>query len=105
MAGEYIAFLDPDDAWHPIFIRKMLGTMKNVDVAICQYEVHKQKLETRGQIEPVANKGFYSRKEALCALVEGTINVSVWNKLYRKELWKETRFPEGHNCRRRAILS
>ena len=96
-AGEYIAFLDSDDAWHPNFIRKLLGAMENVDIAICQYEVHRQKLETRGYIQPAAKKGFYSRKEALCALVGGTINVSVWNKLYRKELWKETRFPEGHN--------
>lgn len=96
-AGEYIAFLDPDDAWHPDYIRKLLGAVKNVDVAICQYEVHRQKLETSGQIQPAAKKGFYSRKEALRALVEGTINVSVWNKLYRKELWKEIRFPEGHN--------
>lgn len=96
-SGEYIAFLDPDDAWHPDFIRKMVGAMENVDVAICQFEEFRQKLETRGQIQPAAKKGFYSRKEALCALVEGTINKSVWNKLYRKELWKETRFPEGHN--------
>ena len=96
-AGEYIAFLDSDDAWHPDFIRKLLGAMENVDIAICQYEVHRQKLETRGYIQPAAKKGFYSRKEALRALVERTINVSVWNKLYRKELWTEIRFPEGHN--------
>ena len=96
-AGKYIAFLDPDDAWHPDFILKLLENMENVDVAVCQYEVHRQKLDTKGQIQPAAKKGFYSRKEALRALAEGTINVSVWNKLYRKELWKEIRFPEGHN--------
>ena len=96
-AGEYIAFLDSDDAWHPDFIRKLMGAMENADIAICQYEVHRLKLDTRGQICPAAQKGFYSRKEALRALVEGTINVSVWNKLFRKELWTEIRFPEGHN--------
>lgn len=95
--GEYIAFLDSDDAWRPDFIRKLMGAMENADIAICQYEVHRLKLDTRGQIHPAAQKGFYSRKEALRALVEGTINVSVWNKLYRKELWTEIRFPEGHN--------
>ena len=96
-SGEYISFLDSDDAWRPDFIRKLMGAMGNADIAICQYEMHRLKMDTGGQIRPAAQKGFYSRKEALRALVDGTINVSVWNKLYRKELWKENRFPEGHN--------
>ena len=95
--GEYIAFLDSDDAWDPDFVRRMLVAIANIDIAVCQYEVHQQRLATRGQIEPKAEKGFYSRQEALCALADGTMNISVWNKLYRKELWKEIRFPEGHN--------
>lgn len=96
-SGEYISFLDSDDAWRPDFIRKLMGAMENADIAICQYEMHRLKMDTGGQIHPAAQKGFYSRKEALRALVEETINVNVWNKLYRKELWTEIRFPEGHN--------
>ena len=95
--GEYIAFLDSDDAFHPDFIRLMLEAIEGVDVAVCQYEVHQLKMNTRCWIEPRAKKGFYNRAEALRALVDGKINVSVWNKLYRKDLWNEIRFPEGHN--------
>ena len=40
--------------------------------------------------------GTYNRKEALCALVTGKINGEVWNKLYKREIWGNTRFPEGY---------
>lgn len=97
-AGEYIAFLDSDDAWRPDFIEKMLEAMENTDITVCRYEVHQLRLDSMWKkIEPTAAKGFYGREEALWALANGMINVSVWNKLYRRDLWKETRFPEGHN--------
>lgn len=96
--GEYIAFLDSDDAWCPDFIEKMLEAIGNVDIVVCRYEVHQLRLDSMWKkIEPTAAKDFYGREEALWALANGTINVSVWNKLYRRDLWKETRFPEGHN--------
>lgn len=97
-AGEYIAFLDSDDAWRPDFIEKMLEAVENADIVVCRYEVHQLRLNSMWKkIEPLAEKGFYGREEALRALADGTINVSVWNKLYRSKLWKEIRFPEGYN--------
>ena len=44
---------------------------------------------------PSIKEGTYDRITSLSALVDGTINHSVWNKLYKRHLWKEIRFPEG----------
>lgn len=96
-SGVYIAFLDSDDAFHPDFVRKMVDEIGDADVAVCRFEVHQGTLESRGQIYPRLKKRVYSRKEALRALADGKINVAVWNKLYRRELWREIRFPDGHN--------
>ena len=95
--GEYIAFLDSDDAYDPEFAEKMLEAIENVDVAVCRYDVHRGKLDTGGRTEPPIKEGWYDREEALRALVNGSINNSVWNKIYRKELWNRIRFPDGHN--------
>ncbi len=46
-------------------------------------------------LPPVA-PGTYGRVPMLRALPDGTVNVSVWNKLYRRELWEGIRFLEGH---------
>ena len=96
-SGVYIAFLDSDDAFHPDFVQKMVDGIGDADVEVCRYEVHQRILESRGHISPRAKEGVYSQKEALQALADGRINVAVWNKLYRRELWWEIQFPDGHN--------
>lgn len=96
-SGVYIAFLDSDDAFHPKFVQSMVDEIGDADAAVCRYEVHQGTLASWGQIFPRMKEDVYSRKEALLALVNGKINVSVWNKLYRRGLWREIRFPDGHN--------
>lgn len=39
---------------------------------------------------------MYDRASALRALADGIIDHHVWNTLYRRELWEEIRFPDGH---------
>ncbi len=95
--GEYIAFLDSDDAYEPEFAERMLEAMENADVAVCRYKVHRGTLDKGGRTEPSIKEGCYDRKEALRAIMERSINFSVWNKFYRKELWSRIRFPDGHN--------
>lgn len=95
--GAYIAFLDSDDAFHPDFVQEMVDGIGDADAAVCRFEVHQLVLDSKGWTAPRARKGIYGWKEALRALADRRINVSAWNKLYRRELWREIRFPDGHN--------
>lgn len=105
--GDYIAFLDSDDAFHPGFIGTMMDVMdaRKADLAVCGYTVYRTvgtmslpARKNRRQItEPRLQQGMHGREDALRALVDGKLNTSVWNKLYKRELWDNIRFPEGHN--------
>lgn len=100
MTGEYVCFLDPDDVFHAGFVESLLAVMDRVDIAVCGYDVYYTTKRICGKgksISPRMKPGRYDRTEALRALVDGRLNMSVWNKLYRRELWREIRFPDGHN--------
>ena len=103
MTGEMVAFLDPDDAYHPSFIEAMVSALiqEKVDVAICQIAIHK----TVGRLSfkeadrimiPSVPPGRYDRAGTLNALADGLIFTGACDKLYRSELWKDVRFVEGH---------
>lgn len=100
MTGEVVAFLDPDDEYHPDFIASMLNVMQREgsEIVLCRYTLHKttkKLVQTGRRKEPQAKAGRYGRIDALRALADGAINVSIWNKLYLRELWENIRFPEG----------
>ena len=99
--GLFLAFLDPDDAYHPEFVERLFAAMQKTkaDVVICRFSIHHTagplpEIESN-EIEPAIAPGLYDRKTALRELADVRINVSVWNKLYRRELWQDIRFPLG----------
>ena len=101
MRGEVVSFLDSDDALMSTFIERMLDAMvrADADVSICRYTAHRTmgKLKKKHkQAFPTLSAGTYGRVDTLRAIVNGTLNVSVWNKLYRRKLWDDIRFPVGH---------
>lgn len=96
-SGEYIAFLDSDDIYHPCFIQNMLNAIKDVDLVICRYTMCLDRFYSGLPDAPQAEEGYYNRNNALRALAEGKINTGIWNKLYKRELWTNLRFPEGCN--------
>lgn len=103
MTGDLVMFLDSDDAYYPEMISKLVEARQSklADIAMCRFINCRtmEKKELTGvskHISPSGSPGIYDRTEALRALALGKINHSVWNKIYRKALWDDIRFPEGH---------
>lgn len=94
--GEFIAFIDSDDIVHPLFIQYLLETMleQNADIVECGV----RKINTDINFMP-KNKGSiisFTRIEALRELIfDGHIRQHVWNKLYRKRVIVDIKFPVG----------
>ncbi len=100
--GEFIAFLDSDDAYYPNFLETLLNAILSydTDLAMCkcktyQTESNMKSDEHRRKTVPSILPGLYDRDNSLRALLGGAINPGVWNKLYKKKLWESVRFPEG----------
>jgi len=101
--GDFIAFLDSDDTYHPDYIQCMLKAIEDVDVSVCRFAKykHSQDIEkadgrTKWKPAPIAKAGCYDRVGALRTHIDGLISTAIWDKLYRKDLWKDIRFPDGH---------
>ena len=101
MRGDVVAFLDPDDAFHPEMIRKTLAAMQRhqAEIAACGYGVYRTKNAMQGarakKVPFPETEERLSTREALAQLIEGRINPAVWNKLYARKIWENLRFPEG----------
>ena len=98
--GEYIAFVDGDDWIEPKMYESMLSAaiQFNAPLCVCRYkQVYKDHTEDASE----RFAAVYEGQEALeCFLLEEdsvAIQNAAWNKLYRKELMGELRFPEGRN--------
>lgn len=104
MTGDIVAMLDSDDAYDITFIEELKSAMdlEQADLAVGKYTTHyttgKMIRGKRCISEPRIQAGTYDRSGIFLALSDNLVNVSVWNKLYRRELWKGIRFLDGHVC-------
>ena len=102
MTGDVVAFLDSDDAYDLDFIKLMLEALnrEKADCVVCrfihQYTTKRMKVTGRKKIRSQVSAGSYGKVFSLNAIVDGRINISSWNKMYKRELWNEIRFPDGH---------
>ena len=100
--GDLVSFIDSDDSLSPVFIESLVNAMESssAPIAVCRFAV----IETSGSLSgvaassefPNAPAGVYERTEAIKDLVEEKMCVNVCNKLFRRELWTDIRFPDGH---------
>ena len=102
MSGEAVVFLDSDDVLLPDYVKTLMATLSHdkTDMVVCKYSIYpstgKMIRNGHGRTYPLIEEGLYSRDEALRALADGKLDHHVWNNIYKRELWKEIRFPNGH---------
>lgn len=101
-SGDYIAFLDSDDVYLPDMIQTMVETIERikVDIVVCGVDIVYSK-KNMEKSKRKHKRGFYVKEERTITredavkLVSDKIMICVWNKLYKKELWNDLRFPNG----------
>lgn len=95
--GEYLAFLDSDDYYSPFFLEKMYNKIieDNADICICDIELVKENYES---IKVIKNK-YIKPISGLIAFKDNLSNISIssgaQNKLFKKDLFSDERFPKG----------
>ena len=96
--GEYISFVDSDDWIKPEMYQRMLDAIQRENADICACNIiscyPNRNVSWGGKAYTVG--GSETMLELLYS--ESILPVCTWNKLYRKELWENFRFPEGKLC-------
>ena len=96
--GNYIAFVDSDDLLAPEYLSRMLSLAKseNADIVQCSFcfiDEKENRTPDQGGIDAV----FTGQDEILEAYSNGPlgdIRVSVWAKLFRREMFSDIRFSQ-----------
>ena len=94
--GEWLMFVDSDDWVEPDFCEAPLRFAEDCGAELVIFDLLLSRdaveYETRGK----AQQGPISREEAI-ELIHGDTGVYAWNKLCRRALFADIRFPEGVN--------
>lgn len=93
--GELIAFVDGDDWVHPQMYELMYATMKEkkADIVTCWFEQRDKNFTEQHYWKENLDIKLLTGAEALCDIE--TPLVVAWNKLYRREILKDIRYPKG----------
>lgn len=86
--GDYLTFIDADDALSPDFLHRCIAESNGADIIAADFTRHKDQL-SRSQRQAVdLNPIDYLE----CVLYQRVSSPAVWGKLFRKQLFSETRF-------------
>lgn len=94
--GAYLAFVDSDDYLAPDFLETLYRALTETgsDLSVCRWEyVHGEAIPEQGN----GTQQVFRGREMLANLYipDGAYYVVAWNKLYRRELFEEIRYPLG----------
>lgn len=94
--GEYICFVDSDDAVELNYISHLVKTAEKeqADIAVCGFYYWSQTELTPCNGETPA--GIYADRTYLAQFVKDWSCSLLWNKLYRREVVGDIRMAEGH---------
>lgn len=94
--GEYIGFVDSDD-WIDSDMYEFLHHLliaNDADIAVCAHYIERA-TETKARYSSGMFTSFSSDEAIRALLVDKKIRNYVWDKLYRRDLFSEIRFPEN----------
>lgn len=99
--GKYIMFVDSNDFIERDMIEKLYLAIKqnDADLSICNFD-YPDRNETNPEVYPVCDE-LISGMEVLKNRVfqpKSNYWIVAWNKLYKKEVFSQIRFPEGKIC-------
>lgn len=102
-AGEYVVFIDADDMMHPRMIEVLYNELKiyEADISICSHQCVAEAIDYKDVEESrhiSCTTQTYTGRECIKAFFDEVIGLDmivVWNKLYKKEIFRTLRFPEG----------
>jgi len=94
MNGEYVTFVDGDDALRPNCIEKLYKDLilAKADISACGFKRFDENGETTNS--EMDYSGAASSSEAMTLLLEKKIYPSAWGKLYKKEIFSKLRYDE-----------
>ena len=95
--GRYIAFVDSDDWVEPGYVESMLETLEEsgADAAQCGHFISYAP-DNEDDKDPAHTRTTLDRAQAVESLCRnGLWDVTAWNKLYRLDLFRQIRYPEG----------
>lgn len=108
--GEYVMFVDSDDWVKPEFcaVALRMALQENVQIVSFGYMnifINKGHVIVRRQKCSTSNPRIISASEGVRHLItyDDRINNYVWNKIYKRSLWEDVRFPEGRLFEDQAV--
>lgn len=99
--GKYIAFLDSDDFYHPQFLSVLTTVAQEENVPLVWCDSHPVSQELKTIHMPVYSKDVPRtvHTHVFDAFIQSRLNagVTVWNKLYRRDILENIEFPTNVN--------
>ena len=93
--GDIIGFIDSDDYIEARMYQEMIDYMEHNNLDIVCADTNQVK-GNKIKFKPRYKKNYvWNKQEALSEILNGNLDNAAWNKIYKREIIGNTRFPQG----------